>query len=85
MPAPDGPFIAFAVLGTRAAFAHPTGSAGCVAAGATVWVVGQAVVDIGAVVGLLPVTGIPLPFVSFGGSALDHDDGRRRHPREHHA
>ncbi len=34
------------------------------------WVVGQAVINIGAVVGLLPVTGIPLPFVSFGGSAL---------------
>jgi cell division protein FtsW len=35
-----------------------------------VWVVGQAIINIGAVVGLLPVTGIPLPFVSFGGSAL---------------
>jgi cell division protein FtsW len=33
-------------------------------------VVGQAIINIGAVVGLLPVTGIPLPFVSFGGSAL---------------
>jgi cell division protein FtsW len=32
--------------------------------------VGQAIINIGAVVGLLPVTGVPLPFVSFGGSAL---------------
>ena len=40
------------------------------AAGVTVWIVGQAVINIGAVIGVLPVTGIPLPFVSFGGSAL---------------
>ena len=30
----------------------------------------EALVNIGAVTGLLPVTGVPLPFVSFGGSAL---------------
>jgi cell division protein FtsW len=41
-----------------------------VAAGITVWIVAQAMVNIGGVVGLLPVSGIPLPFVSFGGSAL---------------
>ena len=31
---------------------------------------GQAVINIGAVVGLLPITGVPLPFVSSGGSSL---------------
>ena len=36
----------------------------------TIWLVGQAVINIGAVVGLLPVTGLPLPFISAGGSAL---------------
>jgi cell division protein FtsW len=41
-----------------------------VAAGITAWLVGQAIINIGAVVGLLPVTGVPLPFVSFGGSSL---------------
>ncbi len=40
------------------------------AAAITVWLVGQAVVNMGAVVGVLPITGIPLPFISFGGSAL---------------
>jgi cell division protein FtsW len=40
------------------------------AAGATAWLLGQALVNMGAVVGLLPITGIPLPLVSFGGSAL---------------
>jgi cell division protein FtsW len=40
------------------------------ATGVTAWLVGQAVVNMGAVVGLLPITGIPLPLISFGGSAL---------------
>jgi len=40
------------------------------ATGITMWVVAQAAVNIGGVVGLLPVSGVPLPFVSFGGSAL---------------
>ena len=65
-----GLFIAFGVLGTRAALHAPDRFGAMIAAGATMWVVGQAVINIGAVVGLLPVTGIPLPFVSFGGSAL---------------
>ena len=34
------------------------------------WIVGQAAINIGTVVGILPVTGVPLPFVSFGGSSL---------------
>jgi cell division protein FtsW len=40
------------------------------AAGLTTWVVGQAAINIAAVVGLLPVSGIPLPFVSFGGTSM---------------
>jgi cell division protein FtsW len=40
------------------------------AAGVTAWLLCQAMVNIGSVLGLLPVTGIPLPLVSFGGSAL---------------
>ena len=38
--------------------------------GVTVWFVVQAFVNIGAVIGMLPITGVPLPFVSFGGSSL---------------
>lgn len=38
--------------------------------GVLVWVVGQAFVNIAVVIGLLPVLGVPLPFVSSGGSAL---------------
>jgi cell division protein FtsW len=63
-------FIVFGILGTRAALRAPDRFGTLLAAGATTWVVAQAVINIGAVVGVLPVTGIPLPFVSFGGSAL---------------
>ncbi len=40
------------------------------AAAATSWLTVQALVNIGAVIGLLPITGIPLPLISYGGSAL---------------
>jgi cell division protein FtsW len=39
-------------------------------AGIMAWIVVQAVVNIGAVIGLLPVIGLPLPLVSYGGSSL---------------
>lgn len=41
-----------------------------VAAGVITWLLGQTVINIGGVVGLLPITGLPLPFISAGGSAL---------------
>lgn len=40
------------------------------AGAATAWLMVQAIVNIGGTLGLLPVTGIPLPLVSYGGSAL---------------
>ena len=40
------------------------------AAGATTWLAVQSLINIGAVVGVLPITGVPLPLVSYGGSAL---------------
>ena len=39
-------------------------------AGVGAWIVFQAVINIGAVLGLLPITGVPLPLVSYGGSSL---------------
>ncbi|MFU0804281.1 MAG: Cell division protein FtsW [Pseudoclavibacter caeni] len=41
-----------------------------VLAGALVWVVGQAFINIAVVLGFLPVLGVPLPLVSYGGSSL---------------
>jgi cell division protein FtsW len=40
------------------------------ATGITVWIAVQALVNMATVVGLVPITGIPLPLISFGGSAL---------------
>ncbi|NRQ50997.1 putative lipid II flippase FtsW [Aeromicrobium stalagmiti] len=40
------------------------------AAGITIWLMIQAVINIGMVLGLLPVIGIPLPLISYGGSSL---------------
>jgi cell division protein FtsW len=65
-----GLFIAFAILGVRTALKAPDRFGALVAAGITAWVVGQALINIGAVIGVLPVTGVPLPFISFGGSSL---------------
>ncbi|MCU1675004.1 MAG: cell division protein FtsW [Frankiales bacterium] len=40
------------------------------ASAVTAWLAAQSLINIGAVVGMVPITGIPLPLVSFGGSAL---------------
>ncbi len=40
------------------------------AAGLTIWLGIQAVVNLAAMVSLIPLTGVPLPFISYGGSAL---------------
>jgi cell division protein FtsW len=63
-------FLILGLVGVRIACRAPSRYAALVAAGTTAWLVGQAVINIGAVVGLLPVTGVPLPFVSFGGSSV---------------
>ena len=63
----------FAVLvfaGVRIAVRAPDLFGRLLAAGITGWIAFQAVVNMGSVTGLLPITGIPLPFVSYGGSSL---------------
>ena len=63
-------FVALCVLGARAALLAPDRFGMLLAAGVTVWFGVQAFVNIGAVIGILPITGVPLPFVSYGGSSL---------------
>ena len=63
-------FLAFGYLGIRTALGAPDTFGALLAAGITAWICLQAFINIGVVVGLIPVTGIPLPFVSAGGSSL---------------
>jgi cell division protein FtsW len=63
-------FVLLAYLGARTALRAPDRFGYLLAGGITAWVVGQAFINIGAVVGLVPITGVPLPFVSSGGSSL---------------
>jgi cell division protein FtsW len=65
-----GLLIAFAFAGIRTAIRAPDTFGGLVAAGITAWICFQALINIGVVVELVPVTGITLPFVSAGGSSL---------------
>ena len=63
-------FLAFAYLGIRTSLGAPDTFGALLAAGITAWICIQAFINIAVVVGLVPVTGIPLPFVSAGGSSL---------------
>jgi len=63
-------FACLAWFGIRAALRAPDTFGMLLAGGITTWFVAQAVVNLGAVVGLLPITGVPLPFVSYGGTSL---------------
>ncbi len=63
-------FFALAWFGLRTATRAPDRFGSLLAVGITTWISSQAIINIGAVIGVLPVTGIPLPFISFGGSSL---------------
>jgi len=62
--------VALCILGARAALLAPDRFGMLLAAGITAWFGVQAFVNIGAVIGILPITGVPLPFVSYGGTSL---------------
>ncbi len=63
-------FVVIGVFGMRAALHAPDRFGMLLAVGITTWVVVQAGLNLGAVLSLLPVTGVTLPFLSFGGSSL---------------
>jgi cell division protein FtsW len=65
-----GMFAFLTYLGIRIARAAPDRFGMLIAAGITMWIASQALINIGAVTATLPVTGVPLPLVSFGGSSL---------------
>jgi len=63
-------FVFFAMRGLKIAKKAPDTFGRLVAVGITSWVVFQALINISAISGLIPLTGITLPFVSYGGTSL---------------
>jgi cell division protein FtsW len=63
-------FTLFAVAGIRTATRTSDPFVRYAAAGIVIWIMSQAIINIGMVLGLLPVIGIPLPLLSYGGSSL---------------
>jgi cell division protein FtsW len=68
-----GLLVLYAVLayrGVRIALSAPSHYGQLLAFGATLTIIVQALTNVGVMTGVLPLTGIPLPFVSYGGSSL---------------
>ena len=63
-------YALFLWRGTRVALRAPDAFGAHLAMGITAAIVGQAAINMGVVLGLLPTTGVPLPFLSSGGSSL---------------
>jgi cell division protein FtsW len=63
-------FVALTVRGYRAAMRAPDRFGVVLATGITTWIGFQALVNMGTVTSTLPATGVPLPFISYGGTAL---------------
>ena len=63
-------FVAFALRGLYLSKRAPDLFGKYLAIGLTCLIIIQAFVNIGAIVGLMPLTGLPLPFISYGGTAM---------------
>jgi cell division protein FtsW len=63
-------FFIIGIVGYRIARRAPDPYVKLVAAGITTWIIVQMLVNVCAVLGLMPITGVPLPLVSYGGSSL---------------
>ena len=63
-------FVMLVYAGIRIALRAPDAFGRLLAGGITAWFGLQTLVNLGAVTGVLPITGVPLPFVSYGGSSL---------------
>lgn len=63
-------FAVYAWRGLRAAFNAPDGFGRMLALGVTAMVLFQSLINFAVVLGMMPTKGIPLPFISYGGSSL---------------
>ena len=62
--------LLFVLRGYKIAREAPDVFARLVAVGITTWVAAQSFINILAILGLMPLTGVPLPFISYGGTSL---------------
>jgi len=62
--------LLFVLRGYKIAKEAPDVFARLVAAGITTWIAAQSFINILAILGLMPLTGVPLPFISYGGTSL---------------
>jgi cell division protein FtsW len=65
-----GMFVLFMVRGFQIANRARDDFGSLLAVGITTWIVLQALLNIGGITRVIPLTGVPLPFLSFGGNAL---------------
>jgi cell division protein FtsW len=63
-------FLFLAWRGVRASLRAPDRFGALLAGGITAWICIEAFINVGAVTGVIPTTGIPLPFISYGGTAV---------------
>ncbi len=63
-------FVVFAMRGLKIARHAPDMFGKLVAVGITSWIIFQALINVSAISGLIPLTGVTLPFVSYGGTSL---------------
>jgi cell division protein FtsW len=63
-------FLTFALRGFKIASRAPDNFGRFAAVGITSWIIFQAIINMAAITSLIPLTGIPMPFISYGGSAL---------------
>ncbi len=65
-----GLFVWLILRGVRVARSAPDDFGRLIATGVVVWIFAQTFINIMAITGLIPLTGVPLPFVSYGGTSL---------------
>ena len=69
-------FLTIAYAGLRVAWAAENLFVRYTCAGIVIWLTAHMIINVGMVLALLPVIGIPLPLVSYGGSSLVPEIGR---------
>jgi len=63
-------YLIIGYIGFKIAKTAPDMFSKLVAVGITTWIIVQAFLNISTMLGIVPLTGVPLPFISYGGSAL---------------